>query len=318
MKILYVTNMYPVHDYPSFGIHVKEQIESIAKLKNIESDMIFIDGRYKKLNYIKSIFSIKKKLRHDHYDLIHVHYGISGLFLLAFKPKIPVIITLHGGELFSVKSKFNNFLQKYVTMRVLKHAKKVIVLNELTVSIVKRKFKGEIIKLPCGVNTDKFKEIHTSTDEVFIIGFPSSKNRIVKNYPLFKIITDKLKETHNVKIIEFDNMSREEVNLNMNKLDLLLMTSFSEGSPQIVKEAMACNKPIISTLVGDVDDLLKNVENCYTINTFKPEDFLVAIQKILNLSSGDRKSNGRSKLISMGIDENSIANKLYNLYQSVI
>ena len=103
MKVLFITNMYPVPDYIYFGIHVKEQIEALKQNEDVEGDVYFINGRENKMNYFKSIAALRNIIEKGRYDLIHIHYGISGLFLLFFSPKIPVFVTLHSGELFQKK-----------------------------------------------------------------------------------------------------------------------------------------------------------------------------------------------------------------------
>lgn len=315
MKILFITNMFPVEDYQSFGIHVKEQIHS---LKKVESDIIFINGRESKLNYYKSISTIKKALKNKDYDLIHIHYAISGLFLLFFRPQIPVVITLHGGELFGMKGFLNRFLQKNITLSILKYASKIIVLNDITAEALKL-HKSKLMKIPCGINANRFKQgLDTEHDEDIKIGFPSSRSRIEKNWPLFTSIIEELKTEFNINVIEFDNMTRDEVANNLNQLDLLIMTSFSEGSPQIIKEAMGCNKAIVSTNVGDVSDLLAQVNNCFVVDTFDKSDFIAPIRSILLQDKKNRLSNGREKLMKMGIDEESIADKLFKMYESVL
>ncbi|WP_316809597.1 glycosyltransferase family 4 protein [Pedobacter agri] len=315
MKILFITNMFPVEDYQSFGIHVKEQIES---LKNVESDIFFINGRESKVNYFKSIRSIKHALKSKDYDLIHIHYAISGLFLLFFRPKVPVIITLHGGELFGMKGFINRFLQKNITLNILKYASKVIVLNDLTAELLKS-HQNKLMKIPCGINANRFKQLAGPEEtDTLKIGFPSSRSRIEKNWPLFTSIIEELKARFNIVVVEFDDMTRDEVAQNLNELDLLIMTSFSEGSPQIIKEAMGCNKPIVSTNVGDVSDLLQDVRNCFVVETFDKMDFIAPVEAILLLNKEDRVSNGRQKLMQMGIDEGSVAEKLSKMYESVI
>jgi teichuronic acid biosynthesis glycosyltransferase TuaC len=63
----------------------------------------------------------------------------------------------------------------------------------------------------------------------------------------------------------------------LNAADLLLLTSLTEGSPQVIKEAMACNCPIVATDVGDIREIIGYTDGCY-ITTFKPSDVAVKIQ----------------------------------------
>ena len=82
MKILHITNNYPTERFPIFGIFVKEQIDSLNKL-DIKNEVLFINGREKgKLEYIKSIWFIRKKTKENYYDLIHCHHVLSALFLI--------------------------------------------------------------------------------------------------------------------------------------------------------------------------------------------------------------------------------------------
>ena len=98
MKGLYVTNMYPVNCHKYYGIHVKEQIDSLTD--TISGEVIFINAfENGKIEYLKSIFGIFRKLKSSHYDYIHIHYGISGLFLLLYRPDIKIFLTLHGGDI---------------------------------------------------------------------------------------------------------------------------------------------------------------------------------------------------------------------------
>ena len=113
-------------------------------------------------------------------------------------------------------------------------------------------------------------------------------------------------------------MTREQVISNINSLDLMLMTSLVEGSPQIIKETMACSKPIVSTSIGDVADLLKDVSNSYVINSFNYEDFIDPVCQIHALPQEQRKSNGREKIANMGLDEESISNRLFDQYQELL
>lgn len=318
MKVLYVTNMYPVEDYIYFGIHVKEQIEAIASRNDVDVEIYFINGRAKKWNYFKSIANIRNILKNGNYDLIHIHYGLSALFLLFYQPKIPVIVTLHSGELYKKKGTLNHLAQKSITLSILKNTDRIIVLNDDMVSLL-HKHQRKLVKLPCGIDLNFFREKDNRTiDNELIIGFPGNKARNEKNFKLFDEITRELRKSFNIRIIEFHNLTRNEVLQHLQCLDVLVMTSLVEGSPQIIKEAMACNRPIVSTNVGDIADLLHDVQNCYVINSFEPAALLKPIKKILSLPAEQRKSNGRDKLDQMGLGADQVASSVLHVYNEVL
>ena len=102
--------------------------------------------------------------------------------------------------------------------------------------------------------------------------------------------------------------------LYLNASDLLLSTSLWEGSPNVIKEAMACNCPIVTTNVGDVKWLLDGVEGCL-ITTNDPKDVADKIKKALNFKG---RTKGRDKLISLGLDSEHIAKKIIKVYEEVI
>ena len=122
------------------------------------------------------------------------------------------------------------------------------------------------------------------------IVFSSAFDNKVKNAPLAKSVTSKIP---NCKLVELKGYDKEQINLILNASDLLLVTSFSETGPIIVKEALACDCPIVSTDVGDVSQIISNVPNTY-ISSYDPKDIRTKIDLIL---SNPRKMNGRKQLI---------------------
>ncbi|MVN22040.1 glycosyltransferase family 4 protein [Mucilaginibacter arboris] len=316
MKILFITNMYPVRDYIYFGIHVKEQIEAIENIFDIKKEIYFINGRASKWNYLKSIFKINSLIRANNYDIVHIHFGLSGLFLL-FNPflKIPVVLTIHGTDINSNKGLG---MLRFITKLVVKRVHNVIAMNDSMVSKLTM-YRKKIVKIPCGIDINQFKEIFVQKNPLkIIIGFPGNKKRQEKNFQLFLKIVEKMKDITEIEVIEFHDMTREEVVKNLNKIDLLLLTSTSEGSPQIIKEAMACNKPIVSTDVGDIRYLLKDVKKTFVINSFDPKNFISPIEEIIKLSMEKRKTNGRNELLKMHLDAENVAKSIYRLYEKLI
>ena len=117
---------------------------------------------------------------------------------------------------------------------------------------------------------------------------------------------------NNCNFIELKGYEKEQINLILNASDLLLVTSFSETGPIIVKEALACNCPIISTNVGDVQKLIRNVQNCY-LSSYNPED----IEKKINLVfRNNKRTNGHQVIKNFNLEN--IAYKIIHVYKNTL
>ena len=322
MKILVVTNMYPDDNAPVYGIFVEEQVKAIkAADPTISMDVFFINGATEgKLAYLKSINRVLDHIESGCYDIVHVHYGLSGLFLLhPFRHcHIPVLATLHGGD---IQPEGRKFVQIALTRRILHHADRVIALNKRMANLASRDIPlSQIDIIPCAVNTYLFIPPEYPRRQLkglrrLTVIFPSEHSRIVKNYPLFCRVVDELYSRHRISVdeIELSGMSRTEVAMAMASADLLLMTSKGEGSPQVVKEALACNLPVISTPVGDVETLLEGVDSCAVV----PPEAKAMADSIVSLTRGELHTNisERDRIFALGLDASSVAQRIINLYK---
>jgi teichuronic acid biosynthesis glycosyltransferase TuaC len=316
MKILYITNMFPTEDHIYNGIHVKEQIDAMKNKYSLDYQLEFINGRKSKLNYLKSIYKINKIISKKKFDIIHVHFGLSGLFLL-FNPfiKIPTIVTLHGSDT-NANRLFGTMLT--ITRLVVRRVQRVIILNDNMEHLFRKDFL-KLIKIPCGVNLKSFDVPRRNSMDIVRIGFPGDKKRPGKNYILFEQIINILKaKKKDIEIVEFHNLTRDEVARKLSSLDCIVMTSVSEGSPQIVKEAMVAGVPVISSDVGDVKAILSGIENCYIINSFEPLEFADKIEKVLNLKFNQRFITGKGRIIQLGLDQESVCSKIFDTYTRLI
>ena len=171
--------------------------------------------------------------------------------------------------------------------------------------------------IPCGVDLNIFfpikmsksrKLLNLSLKKKYAL-FPSAFDNKVKNVELAKKAIELTDEK--IVLLELKNLNRFEVSLYLNSVDFLLMTSKSEGSPQIVKEAMACNCPIVTVDVGDVSKIIGGTKNCY-ISEANPILLSKNITKVLNNAN---RTKGREIIDDYNIDK--IANKINLLYQKV-
>ena len=319
MNILYITNMYPSKETPFDGVFIKEQVEFCHDKFDINYEVFVIDRSGNKyLNYFKSIFKINSIISKGNFDLVHVHFGLAGMFLLLKSfIKTPVVVTFHGSDIISFKKK-DGLMQKVSKMAASK-AERIIILNDKMAALLK-KFQDKLVKIPCGINTEIFElERNNLNNKVFLIGFPSDRKREVKNYPLFKnVVSNLVEEGLDIEIIEFTNFSRKEMAYNLSRLDCLLMTSHSEGSPQIIKEAMVCQVPIVTTNVGDVAILLNGVENCAVVDSFDAHILAKKVYEISSLSPEERKTNGREKIRKLELDQETVCSNIYEVYESLV
>ena len=314
MKILFVTNMFPTKSNPVYGIFVQEQIEDIVSALNCKHDLYYINAKKKgKLMYLLSMIYLPIKAKFFNYDVIHIHYGISALFLLFFRSKSKVFLTLHGGDILSKQGKQ---LQVFLTKKILGKVDKVFILNREMEGIVNSlKVAYEI--LPCGVNTDFFTPVANSkSNKSFkLVLFPGNPLVEVKNYSLFEKTIQALIQKSNY-TIEFQcihNLSREGVRTLLNSADCLLMTSISEGSPQIIKEAICCGLPIVSVPVGDVKQMTESVPHCYVSDSYSPDELSGLVLKSFQ-GKGDAIRNA---FINKNIyDSHSVTKRIIQNYNS--
>lgn len=312
MKVLIICSGNSEEIPYSFENHhpfIYEQRESLIK-KGIEVDVFLIKG-HGLIGYLKNLFLLRKKINRNRYDLIHAHFGLSGM--LAVMQRIcPVVVTFQGCDI-------NRKDLRIISQIAMKRAKHNIFVSSILADKAKVKSKYSIV--PYGVDLketfiplDKHecrKVLKLGTNERIAL-FSSSFDRVEKNYPLAK---ESVELVGGVRLIELGKgYSKNEINKLYNACDLLLMTSIREGSPQVIKEALACNCPIVSTDVGDVKELIKDIEGCY-ISSYALEDVAEKIKMALDFG---KRTRGRDRIMSLDIDSDSIAKKTIKLYENAL
>jgi len=285
---------------------IYDQIKSIENLyKDIEFEVFALKGRGM-WGYLYQLKKLKQIIRNFQPDIVHAHGGHVGL-LCTMQRKVPIIVTFHGSDinfLFNRCISFAAALFSGSCIFVSKKLKKKMPL-----------IKGEII--PCGVDLSVFfpmppteakKMLGLNPDQKYLL-FPSSFSNKIKNFPLAQKVADHFPQ---YQLLEISNRSREEVNLLLNAAEALLITSFSEGSPQIVKEALACNLRVVSVNVGDISEQLDGVEGCFCCD-FNAEEL---IEKLKTSLATSKSKKGREK--ASLYDNRKVAARVVSLYSQLI
>lgn len=284
---------------------ILDQVSALKK-KGITIDFFLIKGKGV-IGYIKNYKPLIKKINGFKPDIIHAHYGLSGL-ISSFQNRTKVVTTFHGSDINMKKTRFFSKISNILS------SKSIFVSYDLAIKLDQKR----PIVIPCGVDMDIFYPIDKniargklkmSFEKKYVL-FSSHFSDIVKNYPLAKKSISLISDVK-IELIELKGYKREEVALLMNAVDTVLMTSLSEGSPQFIKEAMACNTPIISVDVGDVKDVVKDTKSCF-ITKRNPADIASKIREVLIFNG---KTNGRSNIKQF--DNRLIASSIIDIYHSV-
>lgn len=305
MRILVVAS----YNKGRFAPFILEQAEALEK-QGCEVRFFGLQGKGI-MGYLKNLSALKTAVKEFRPDVVHAHYGLSGL-LANLQRQVPVVTTYHGSDINEPK------VLRFSKMAMRLSAWNIFVSTK-TMEIAKPKKKYSLI--PCGIDlydlqlTEKStarQKMHLFTEKKYIL-FAGAFDNKVKNALLAKEAVAQLND-ENVELLELKGYSRDEVTLLMCAADAFLMTSFTEGSPQVVKEALACGCPIVSVDVGDVKERTQGVEGCYVAKTREPQELAELLRKAMTF---ERKTKGRERILADGLDNCQVAAKLTDIYQII-
>lgn len=285
---------------------IEEQVDALKKI-GLQMEIFGVRGKGIR-GYLKNWKLLLQHINEFQPDIIHAHYGLSGL-LANLQRKVPVVTTYHGSDINDKRI----FRISKLTIRLSEHN---IFVSQKNVDKAKLKKKFSLIS--CGVDTSVFypqnqeacrREMKLSKEKKYIL-FAGAFDNQVKNASLALNVVSTLKNTE---LIELKDYTRENVACLMNAVNACLMTSHSEGSPQFIKEAMACNCPVVSVDVGDVKELLEGVKHCYLAKY----DIQDISEKLNLLFENGERTNGKEKISNMHLDSTSVARRILEVYNSI-
>ncbi|CAN5397439.1 hypothetical protein BH10BAC5_BH10BAC5_11570 [soil metagenome] len=305
MKILIVCSGNSRLGMPVF---VREHAENLQR-HGVEIEYFLIKGKGLK-SYYRHINLLKNHLFESDIDIVHAFFGLSGL-VCTFQKTTPTVVSFVGCDI-------NIPWQRTVSkVFVIPKTKRNIFVSEKLFDLAGNP-KNSIV-LPFGVDLTKYKlksrneariKLGWSQTKKYIL-FASTFDRVEKN-PQLAFAAVKLLTRNDIELVEFKNIKDDEIADHYAASDLLLLTSIREGSPQVIKEAMAMNTPIVSTDVGDVKAMIGNMEGCY-ITSFDPQDVAEKIAKALDFG---KNTNTRTEL--KALDNNYITEKIIGLYNNIV
>lgn len=277
-RILALTNTYPTAEMPGDSPQIHDQVEAL-KSYGMDVDVMYINRYRGKHVYFEAAWNIfLLSFQSKRYDLIHAYYGHCG-FLALLQFKYPVVTTFLGSDLLHSR---HGMIGKMAA----RFADGVIVQSDEMKCASNR---ADACIVPFGVNTRLFtalpmdesrQELGLAYDEKLVL-FPWNPARPVKRFDLVqRAIEITRRQYGRVKVLTIYGQPHEIVAKYMSACDVMILVSDHEGSPMALREALACNLPIVSVDVGDVHSLIENVDGCYLCKQ-EPSDIAEKLCKAL-------------------------------------
>ena len=319
MKVLAITPELPTADDPGSMAPAARQLQS---LRDAGVDIVTRDMRgIPKLKYLQAIPRMYSQLKHV--DLIHAHFGYCGL-IARLQWRKPIVVSFMGDDLLGTPIDNRGTLSWGSKQMVKAHIRLAPRVDQV---IVKSPEMGRVIAptsahvIPNGVDVDLFQpcerdeargRLGWDANTLHVL-FPGDPDNPRKGFALASqaIEVAKSKLGREVKMVPLWGVSPDDVTDYMNASDAMWMTSFIEGSPNVVKEAMSCNLHVVGVQVGDVADLLSGVSGSHVCD----RDSQQLGTTMATVLDGSCESGGRKAILDRGLDMVSVANKIVNVYR---
>ena len=319
--MLMVTIPLPREGRPGTTAFIARQIDSLRAL-GLDVDVVEADGG-RKAKYVHAARIVRRSVHR--YDVVHAHYGFCGWVARAQLAR-PVVVSFLGSDVVffpgrtrvrtvwrRVETRSNRLLARIVDRVIVKS-------DEMAHNVGA----AQPRVIPNGVDLRTFvprdraearRELGWPVDgaRVLFAGSPDSRR---KSFPLARAAVDEASRLRGqpLELVALRDVRPERVPALMNASDVVVLTSLAEGSPNVVKEAMACNVPVVSVPVGDVPYLLEGVRRCRVV----PRNARSLAEALVEVLSDPGPTDGRQMLESKGLDLETVARRILGVYQEVV
>lgn len=322
MRVLVITAMYPSSERPAYGTFVRSQVEALLTA-GVDVELLVLKSRWQKLAYAKGVLDMHRHLRRGSgVDLVHGHYGYVGA-VARMQLGVPVVVTFHGDDLLgeiNVQGRHTRFSRAVAAggRLLARTVDAAIVQSEQMARLLRR---TSVYVIPHEVDLDVFRPIPMMTARE-ALGLDPAKRYLlfaadpripVKRFPLARDAAARLRgQDPSVELLVVFRETQARLALYMSASDALVFPSYQEGSPNIVRQAMACNLPIVATDVGDVRRQLDGTPGC-TVCDATVDAFVECVTAILGRRE---RTNGRERVRHMA--PSAVATRVTEVYERTL
>jgi len=312
LRVLVLTNMYPTTAEPHFGCFVRDQVEDLRSL-GADVSVLAFDARGRRRRYAGAAGRLRRALRRGRFDIVHAHYGLSGA-VAALQPGVPVVTTFHGSDAWVP-------WQRRVSWLVARRTQPIAVAPVIAANLGVR----TAPVIPCAVDLELFRPVDRGEARRALgwpqagpcVLFPAARNdrsKVANKRPdVFDGMVERLRRSvPGVFAASLDGLPRAQVAMAMNAADAVVLTSLWEGAPVVVKEALACQTPVVSVAVGDVSAVVRGLPGC----AIAPRDPAGLAEAVAAALHGDRDSRLRAAMQTYG--RGPIAERVLGVYRRTL
>jgi len=317
-----VTGIYPTEHLPHKGTFIKSQVDSLVAA-GVEIEILHPKPGSSVLSrYLWTIAQIWLRTCTKKFDVIHGQYGQWSLFT-RLQWSIPVVATFLGTDLLGLPLNNGKYSKQHalvanISRWLCSHVDAVIVQSE---GMKRATGKESVFVIPNGVDFELFRPIPREEaraalgwdqDRYYIL-FGNDPARPEKGFKLGQAAVERLHARGvSVEMVVANGLPQTQVVQYINASNALFLPSLSEGSPSVVKEAMACNIPVVATAVGDVAELIGKTQGC-SVCTHDPDDLADGVERAVQHSG---PTTGRNDIAHL--ERSVIAEQVVSVYESVL
>jgi glycosyltransferase involved in cell wall biosynthesis len=321
MRVLMVTSDWLWNSWGGPAVFVARQADFLRQ-QGILVDLFPFRGGRRAGNYAAAWREVHRRLKEGSYDLVHAQFGQSGL--TALPKRVPLVVTFRGDDLEGIIGENGRYipagwLLRMLSRAVARRADAAIVVSAHMKRHLPRSVNAHV--LPSGIDLDLFQP--EPQDQARrrlglpagqrLVAFVGNPNLARKRYPLAQKAVEIVNRSIPTQLLVGWEKPHGEIVALLNACDALVCTSMQEGSPNAVKEALACNLPVVSVPVGDVPLRLKGVSGCELCPDDQAETIAAALERVLRQGG---RSEGRAAV--QDLDERILTERLIDIYRSVL
>jgi teichuronic acid biosynthesis glycosyltransferase TuaC len=323
MRVLMITTEWPRVPWGTAQFIARQA--TFLRAAGVDVEVFEFQGNANPLNYAAAWFQVRRRLAREHFDLVHAQFGQCAL--MALPKRVPMVLTFRGDDLQGIPgvrsgrvTLAGRLLRSFCRWSA--HRADAVILVSAHMQRYLRNGNGTPVHVvPSGLDFELFRPMPQAPARARL-GLPQDERLVLfvgnpdlarKRYALARDAVALLPASPPTRLVVGWHVAHELIPHYMAACDALVFTSAQEGSPNAVKEALACNLPVVSVPVGDVAERLNGIEGCELCADARPETIAAALKRVL--ARGERVA---SRAAVSHLDERLITQRVIEIYRGAL